>query len=203
MRTFITIALALTSILSLAQTDIIEIRSRSASLETYVKTSKTNKIDHAYSNFGLDPSMERRMVTPDMLPPLVYLDSVKNIKEKGVVFFTRQQCPKSVLADDAMSQLPCPTRADTLREIVLQSNFSLDSFKKAIHINYVLTFEMDSTKFIDFIDSSEIRSEEIFLKQKRKKENAIGWELLFMLITPILFAFGVNRWVIPKLLITK
>lgn len=207
MKRLITLALALSSFLCFSQTDIIEMRSRNASLASYTKTSLSNKYDHVPSSFGLDPSLNSNMNRlgpadiPVFLSPKVFLDSVKNIPEKGVVFFISSQCEQNPLTENSINVSPCLRIADTIfSQTLFQLNSSLDSVKEVLQRNYSMDLISDSTRFIDFEDEQEVQSVEILPKEK---ENSIGWELLFMLITPLLFAFGMSKIIIPTTATTK
>ena len=199
MKTLITLAYSAISILSFAQTDIVEMRSRNASLKTYERSRVANDFDHVASNFGGSwPDRESR---PFVLPPKAFLDSIKTIEKEGVVFFIRAQCEKIKLSDDSMNETPCYTRADTFyNHPLLQYRSSLDSVKLILRRDHSFGLIVDSTQYIDFDDQQEVHSEEIILKEKEKKEkqNSIAWELILMLLTPILFMYAMSRFVIPE-----
>lgn len=205
MKTLISIALVLSSFLSFAQTNIIEMRSRNASLDSYTKTSKAKKFDHTPSNFGLDRSLNMNKPRPADIPvflsPKVYLDSVKNIPEKGVVFFISSQCEQNPLTEKSINVLPCLRIADTIfSQTLFQLNSSLDSVKEVLQRNYSMDVISDSTRYIDFKDEQEIQSVEM---PPKEKENSIGWELLFILVTPLFFAFGMSKIMIPTSATTR
>lgn len=210
MKTVITIAFALTSILSFSQTDIIEMRSRNASMKKYERSVKG---DHLASNFGmLREPMVRNAV----------LDSVKCISDTVAIMYTSYYCADGfyespvkfeydeqgkshrTYSDPRIGEKWEPGELKVYNHPLFQHRHSLDSIKKALDRDYYFNLPADSIKFIGF-DNAQGQSNADSIqpvKHNRLKENSIGWELIFMLVTPILFAFAVYRFVLPKSSIT-
>lgn len=200
MKTLLTFALASFTILSFSQTDIIELRSRNTSLKKYERAIEYKSVDHVASNFGMmPPDRNLKRIELDEMS-LAVLDSVKCISDEVAIMYTSNYCTK----------FPVPTPrvgtkwqagADTVfNHPLFSKRHSLDSVKTVLDRDYIFNFPSDSTKFIGFDNNQEKIKEDVVLpvKHKDEKKNSFGWELLFMLITPALFAFSFGRFLIPN-----
>jgi hypothetical protein len=212
MKTTLTsLAVILCSYLSFAQTDIIEMRSRGASLKKYEHLSKIKGSYHVPSNFGM---------APEPLVKTAVLDSIKVISDSSAVVFTSNYCtrgyypePELVLFDSNGRQLNEPRKvyrnprvghlwqpgADTvINHPIFTQRHSLDSIKDVIDRDYHFNLPSDSITFIGF-DNGQVQrmsnedSVQPVKHRRKKKENSFGWELMFMIVSPIAFFFGMNR----------
>ena len=216
MKIALIIALSFIPVLSFAQTDIIEMRSRNASLKKYERMTKAESVDHIASNFGMAPLPEVRNAV---------LDSVKILSDSVAVMYTSNYCTyRQQLILDMVSYIDSngnlrpienPVRtypnlregrlwqpgADTVvNHPLFIHRHSLDSVKHVIDNSYHFNLPSDSIEFIGF-DNAQSQSNVapvLPVKHNRRKENSFGWELIFMLVTPILFMLGMSRFVIPK-----
>lgn len=202
MKTLLTIAFTAISILCFAQTDIIEMRSRGASLTKYERSSKSNSFDHVASNFGAIPM---QMITTAVL------DSVKHESDSVIVMYTRE-CNSLVRLRYGRVEEPTPSElnspqespwkpgADTiLNHPLFHNKHSLDSIKTIIDRDYNFVLPADSVKFIGYDNANSQVNQEIVepVKIKNEVKNSFGWELFFMLISPVLIVFGFRRYLIP------
>lgn len=200
MKNLLTITLTTISIFSFSQTDIIEMRSRNASLKKYERSIESKSVDHVASNFGMMPPDRNFKLIELEEMSMAVLDSVKCLSDSVAIMYTSNYC----------TRFPVPTPrvgtkwqagADTVfNHPLFSKRHSLDSVKTVLDRNYIFNLPSDSTKFIGFDNNKEIINEDAVLpvKHKYEKKNSFGWELLFMLITPVLFAFGLGRFLIPK-----
>lgn len=214
MKTLITIVLTTISIFSFAQTDIIEMRSRNASLKKYNRTLENKSCDHVASNFGMAPLPKVRTAV---------LDSVKVLSDSTAVVYTSNYCMRGIRTleplnwyDSTGRELNEPIRiysnprvghlwqpgADTvLNHPIFTQRHSLDSVKNVIDRDYNFNLPSDSIEFIGF-DNTQVNSNENAVQpvkhKRKKKKNSFGWELIFMLVTPILFMLAVNRLTLFK-----
>lgn len=206
MKIVFTIAFALTTLLAFSQTDIIEMRSRNASLKKYERLSKS---DHVASNFGM---LREPMVTNAVL------DSVKCISDTVAIMYTsyycaegRYQSPVDIEYDDQgksnriysnprIGEKWEPGELKVYNHPLFQHRHSLDSIKEALDRDYYFNLPADSIKFIGFDNANGYSNADSIqpVKHKRTKENSIGWELMFMLITPLLFAFAMSKFILPE-----
>lgn len=212
MKTLLTIALTTISILSFAQTDIIEMRSRNASLKKYVRTTKFNNFDHVASNFG---------AAPTILVKTAVLDSVKCISDSVAIMYTSNYCwnaprTRSLVEEERNRQQGQATEqryveqgigalwqpgADTvINHPLFSHNHSLDSVKQVIDRDYYFNLPSDSIEFIGYDNANELPNQQSVepTKAKNEKKNSFGWELMFMLVTPILFLLGMSKFAFPK-----
>lgn len=216
-KIFVTVKILLTNIvifcsyLSFAQTDIIEMKSRNASLKKYERISKIKSNDHIPSNFGMAPMPEVRTAV---------LDSIKVISDSTSVVYTSNYCTRryieelrleSIGFDSLGRELNEPVRrysnprvgqlwqpgADTvLNHPIFTQRHSLDSIKEVIDRDYNFNLPSDSITFIGFDNGKAVSNKDEVhpTKHKRKrKKNSFGWELIFMIVTPIGFLLGMNR----------
>lgn len=214
MKTLLTIVTLAISTFSFSQTDIIEMRSRSASLERYEHNVKSISSYHVPSNFGAAPTMRVQTAV---------LDSVKSISDSVTVMYTSNYCarlprtrelveqernkqhgrgPEKIYQAQGIGNLWEPG-ADTIVNHPLFANVhSLDSVKEVIDNDYYFNLPSDSITFIGFdnanSESTKKSKEEVELQQKNQKKNSIGWELIFMIIAPIGFLLGMNRIAFPR-----
>lgn len=214
MKTLLTLTLTVISLISFSQTDIIEMRSRNAFLKKYERTSKSNSFDHVASNFGMSPTREVRNAV---------LDSVKVLSDSVAIMYTSNYCsrvsrfePLIINPSDTNQQqkeklartYPNPRvgylwqpGADTVvNHPLFIHRHSLDSVKQVIDNSYHFNLPSDSIEFIGFDNAqSQSNADSVLpVKQNRRKKNSFGWELIFMLVTPIVFMLGISRFVIPK-----
>ena len=217
MKILASIALTTISILSFAQTDIIEMRSRNASLKKYERITRSKSVDHVVSNFGMAPTIEVQNAV---------LDSVKCISDSTAIIYTSTYCWEAPITtsiieeernkqngqgqrqryvENGIGELWQPGADTVVNHPIFTHRHSLDSIKEVIDQDYYFNLPSDSIKFIGFDNAqSQSNSDHVLpVKHKRQKKNSIGWELIFMLVTPILFMFVIGRFVIPKSSITK
>ena len=216
MKSILTIALTTFAFLSFAQTDIIEMRSRNASLKKYERTVKSDRSDHVASNFGMAPT---RIVTNAVL------DSVKCISDTVAIMYTSNYCtrgyhprlepvqfdpnqqpsetqkPERVYGNPRIGNLWQPGADTVVNHPLFTRNNSLDSVKQVIDASYNFNLPSDSIEFIGF-EKAEVFSNEKSndkVKRKRQKKNSVyGLELLLMLTIPLLVIFFLGRYIIPK-----
>ena len=214
MKTIAFLTITLISFLSFAQTDIIEMRSRNASLKNYERSSSIKNGDHVASNYGMLRNPEVRTAV---------LDSVKAISDSVAVMYTSNYCSdryfgavdmdlqiytdsngNQQIKENPIRTYPNPRvgslwqpGADTVMYHPLFSQrHSLDSIKQQLDQNYYFNLPADSIEFIGFDNTSAFSNKDSVqpVKQKRnKKKNSFGWELIFMLVTPILFMLVINK----------
>ena len=212
MRILVTIALTTISVLSFAQTDIIEMRSRNASLKKYERTIKYNNFDHVASNFGAAPTIRVKTAV---------LDSVKCISDSVAIMYTSNYCwnaprtrslveevrnrqqgqvPEQRYVEQGIGKLWQPGADTVINHPLFSHKHSLDSVKQVIDRDYYFNLPSDSIEFIGY-DNANGQTNQQFVepaKLKNEKENSFGWELIFMLVTPILFLFGMSKLIYPK-----
>ncbi|MFK7784494.1 MAG: hypothetical protein AB8B56_05255 [Crocinitomicaceae bacterium] len=211
MKTLLTTIVILCSYISFSQTDIIEMKSRNASLKKYDRVSKVKGTDHVPSNFGMAPTR---------LVQTAVLDSVKVISDSTSVVYTSNYCSREsrhfrvmppVELDSFGRELNEPTRqysnprighlwrpgADTvINHPIFTQRHSLDSIKDVIDREYNFNLPSDSIAFIGFDNGQRFSNEDAVQPRKHKRKqrrNSIGWELIFMIVTPIGFLLGMNR----------
>lgn len=219
MKTLLSIALITISILSFAQTDIIEMRSRNASLKKYERTIKSNSSDHVASNFGAIPMQSVKTAV---------LDSVKHESDSVVIMYTREctylvrrrfgrtvdeqrrdleiakeynTSTDGTTEEEVTEESPWSPGADTIAfHPLFKHQHSLDSIKRIVDRDYNFVLPADSIEFIGYDNANELPNQQFVEsgKMKNEKKNSIGWELIFMLATPILFLLGMSKLVFPK-----
>jgi hypothetical protein len=212
MKTLLTIAITIVSIFSFAQTDIIEMRSRNASLKKYERTSILNNSDHVASNFGAAPTV--RVFN-------AVLDSVKCVSDSIAIMYTSNYCwdaprtreiaeeelnrqngqgPEQRYVEQGIGELWQPGTDTVVNHPLFSNRHSLDSVKQVIDNDYYFNLPSDSIEFIGFDNGQGQATQQSIepIQLKNKKKNSIGWELLFMIITPILFLFGMSKLVFPR-----
>ena len=209
MNIFLTITLLTVSAFSFAQTDIIEMRSRNASLKKYERVSKIKMGDHLASNFGMAPMPEVKTAV---------LDSVKVLSDSTAVIYTSNYCTRGyrpfhadLYVDSNGRELNEPIRnypnprvghlwmpgADTVvNHPIFTQRHSLDSVKNVIDRDYNFNLPSDSITFIGF-DNGQGFSNKNSVKptthKRKRKKNNFGWELIFMIVTPIAFLLAMSR----------
>lgn len=217
MQTLLSIVLLSITTCSLGQTDIIEMKSRNASLKKYKRTFHSSDNDHALTNFGMAPMPEIRTAV---------LDSVKAISDSVSVVYTSNYCSRGyqpldvelfIDSNEVQREVEKPTRiypkprvgrlwkpgADTVtNHPIFTKRHSLDSVKEVIDRSYHFNLPSDSIRFIGFDNASKIMNEDSVqpVKHKRQKKNSFGWELVFMILTPILFLLGMHKFMTSKVL---
>ncbi|MDG1331885.1 MAG: hypothetical protein P8P74_06125 [Crocinitomicaceae bacterium] len=213
MKTLIALALISISSLSFAQTDIIEMRSRGASLESYEHNVSASSSYHVPSNFGAAPTMLVRSAV---------LDSVKSISDSITVMYTSNYCgrlprtrdlmeqernrqngqgPEKIYQAKGIGELWEPGADTIVHHPLFRNVHSLDSVKEVIDKDYYFNLPSDSITFIGFDNSQGSVKKDSKQRIKYKhtpRKNSFGWELLFMIITPIAFLFTMSRIVSPR-----
>lgn len=204
MKILVTLTLTTISILSFAQTDIIEMRSRNTSLKKYERISKG---DHVVSNFGMIAMEEVKNAV---------LDSVTAISDTVAIMYTSVYCTgiyrvvgdyygqrdldKTNYISPRVGELWQPG-ADTVVNHPLFSHIhSLDSVKEVLDKDYHFKLPSDSIEFIGYDNVTSSTDEEIVMpaKVKNVKKNSFGWELIFIIVTPILFLLFMSKFFIPS-----
>lgn len=211
MKAIILLALSCITLHSFAQTDIIEMRSRNVSLKNYELVSIESN-DHISSNFGM-------LVNPEVRTAV--LDSVKAVSDSVAVMYTSNYCTRDYPMqmepqfyvdsagniqelDPSKRTYPNPRvgslwqpGADTVFYHPLFSHtHSLDSIKEELDSRYYFNLPSDSITFIGFDNGQGFFNEDSVqpTKHKRKrKKNSFGWELIFMIVTPIVFLLGMTK----------
>ncbi|MDG1331886.1 MAG: hypothetical protein P8P74_06130 [Crocinitomicaceae bacterium] len=199
-----------TAVLAFGQTDIIEMKSRNASLKKYERVSKIKMGDHVASNFGMAPMPEVKTAV---------LDSVKVLSDSTAVVYTSEYCTRGypllhidpIYVDSNGREINEPIRtypnprvghlwrpgADTvLNHPIFTQRHALDSVKDVIDRDYHFNLPSDSITFIGFDNGHGVSNKDAVKDAKHKREqrkNGFGWELIFMIITPIAFLLGMNR----------
>lgn len=183
---------------ALGQTDIIEMRSRNASLKKYAH-ARSSDGDHVSSNFGIlyEPTIQTAV-----------LDSVKCISDTKIVMYTSdcssiahpiyRSTESGIVYQDGYNYSGWQPGADTVENHPLFSHrHSLDSVKMVLDRDYYFRLPADSVKFIGF-DNGQSTADPIHpVKHNRQKKNSIGWELMFLILTPVFFAFTMGRFLLP------
>jgi len=206
MKTILVFTLLTITACTFAQTDIIEMKSRNRSLKKYDRMSISTN-DHVSSNFGM---------APDPLVKTAVLDSIKSLTDSTAVVYTSEYCTRgyhleyeSIYIDSLGRELNEPRRvygnprlgqfwqpgADTVvNHPIFTRRHSLDSVKRVIDRDYNFNLPSDSVTFIGFDNGFSNADPVQPVKHRRKnKMNGFGWELLFMIVTPIAFLFGMSR----------
>jgi hypothetical protein len=193
----------LITIQSFAQTDIIELRSRNASLKKYA-LARVDEGDHVTSNFGVVAMEEVRNSV---------LDSVKCISDTKIVMYTSdcenfmvpfyRSTESGLTFQDGYQQVVWRPGADTVENHPLFSNrHSLDSIKMILDRDYYFRLPADSVKFIGFDNGAPIETEKSIDSPPKNEEeirkSTIGWPLIFMLIGPLLCAYLFGFYLVPK-----
>ena len=191
----------LITIQSFAQTDIIEMRSRNASLKKYAH-ARVEDGDHVTSNFGMEPPNSTWNAQDLWSINHAVLDSVKWISDDVAVMYTSQYCSVEPVVE-ARSGVKWSPGIDTVFNHPLFShNHALDSVKMALDMEYYFRLPADSVKFIGFDNGAPIETEKsIDLPPKKedvKRKSSIGWPLLFMLFGPLLCAYLFGSYLVPK-----
>lgn len=187
-------------------------RSRNTSLKKYERVSNIKNSDHISSNFGMAPMPEVRTAV---------LDSIKVLSDSTAVVYTSNYCTRGynpvlnvefyIDSNGVTQQIENPTRvypnprvgslwqpgSDTvLNHPIFTQRHSLDSVKNVIDRDYNFNLPSDSITFIGF-DNAQIHSNcngvQSRKDKRKRKKNSFGWELIFMILTPIGFLFGMNR----------
>lgn len=206
------IIFALSGWLAFSQTDIIEMRSRNASLKKYERMSDRKNNDHVPSNFGMAPMPEVRTAV---------LDSVKVLSDSTAVVYTSNYCTRgrrhfpelslTINVDSNGHELNEPIRqypnprvgslwqpgADTvLNHPIFTKRHALDSIKDVIDRDYNFNLPSDSITFIGFDNGQGFSNENSVKRTKhrrKQRKNGFGWELMFMILTPIICLIGISR----------
>lgn len=214
MKTLLVLPLLLLTIVSFSQTDIIDLRSRSASLKSYKKATDMSKFDHVSSNFGMAPMPEVRTAV---------LDSVKALSDTVAVMYTSNYCsrsfrqeplfyldsngeqhslqsPSKVRPNPRVGHLWQPGVDTVFFHPLFSRRHSLDSVKRVIDDQYYFNLPSDSIRFIGFDNSQQISNKDAVypVKNRREKKNGIGWELMFMILSPLVLFLGMSRYLIPS-----
>ena len=175
MKTLLSIALLSIATCSFGQTDIIEMKSRNASLKKYMRTFHSSDSDHVPSNFGMIPTPEIRTAV---------LDSVKAISDSVSVVYTSNYCrrvneplkiefytdsngvqrkieePAQTYQNPRIGRL-WQAGADTVtNHPIFTKRHSLDSVKEVIDRSYHFNLPSDSIRFIGFDNASKISNED-------------------------------------------
>lgn len=207
MKTLLFIPFLTLTMYSFGQTDIIELRSRNASLKSYKKSTELTRYDHVASNFGM---------APEPLVKTAVLDSIKALTDSTAVVYTSEYCargyrleyepifvdsfgrelnePKRVYGNPRRGQFWQPGADTVVNHPIFTKRHSLDSVKDVIDRDYNFNLPSDSITFIGFDNGMPIQNEDSVkpVKHKRQKKNGFGWELLFMILSPIVFLLGMN-----------
>ncbi len=218
MKTLLIIPFLAVTLFSFGQTDIIELRSRNAALHKYKKSTERTVYDHASSNFGMAPTIEVKTAV---------LDSVKAISDTVAVMYTSRYCsqrnryeeyyqldlvldtngqnrnvnsPTRVRPNPRVGSLWRPGVDTVVHHPLFSQTHSLDSVKRVLDEEYYFNLPSDSIRFIGFDNNQAIQNEDAVtpVKHKREKKNSFGWELLFMILSPILFFVGMSKFVWPS-----
>lgn len=181
-------------------------RSRSASLKKYERAVKG---DHVTSNFGI---LREPMVTNAVL------DSVKCISDTVAIMYTSYYCADVLYespvkfeydehgkshrtySDPRIGEKWEPGELKVYNHPLFQHRHSLDSIKEALDRDYYFNLPADSIKFIGFDNANGQSNADSIqpVKHNRTKENSIGWELMFMLVTPLLLAYAMSKFLLPQ-----
>jgi hypothetical protein len=212
MKALLAITLLTVSAFSFAQTDIIEMRSRNTSLKNYERSLSAASFYHVPSNFG---------AAPTMLVKSAVLDSVKSISDSATVMYTSNYCwraprtrelimeernrqngqgPEKRYQAEGIGDLWQPGADTIVNHPLFMHVHSLDSVKSVIDKDYYFNLPSDSIEFIGFDnEGGQLNQQEIKpTKIKNQKKNSFGWELIFMLVTPVLFLFAMSKLIYPK-----
>lgn len=198
MKSIFLFVLLLSSINTFSQTDIIELRSRNASLKYYKRISHRTDADHISSNFG---------AAPTQLVQTAVLDSVKYLSDKKVVMFTSNYClrvPRTRSTSSPSTTQPSQKfqhnpmwqpGADTIENHPLfRHHHSLDSVKMVLDRDYNFNLPSDSIRFIGFDNTNgavnnEQNQQEIQVipsnQQQKQNRSPFGWILLFTILGPL------------------
>lgn len=203
MKNSILLVVCLSSVQSFAQTDIIELRSRSRALKNYERFSNSKRSDHISSNFGVLPLSETMGHVEFIEPTNAVLDSVKIISDNAVVMYTSRSCLR--IPTELNSDIPWRPGADTILDHPLfRYRHKLDSVKMVLDRDYYFSLPADSVKFIGF-DNGEVNLQEVeeindtkMKRSKKHRKSSIGWALLFLIIGPIGIAYFIGYYLIPR-----
>ena len=72
----------------------------------------------------------------------------------------------------------------------------MDSVKNVIDRDYNFNLPSDSIAFIGFDNGQGFSNENAVQPtrhKRRQRKNGFGWELIFMIVTPIAFLFGMSK----------